>query len=85
MERLDVDELKEQLAFERIHPFEDGYWQAAQICSTVARAMGAKGKWAQLESYLPHKEEAERKPGIKVSPGVLDRIRRAKAKKGEGK
>lgn len=72
MERLGVDELREQLAFERIYPFEDGYWQAALIALTVARANGAKR--AKLEDFLPTKgkPKARRQSG----PQMLALVRR---------
>ncbi|SIN97647.1 hypothetical protein SAMN05444166_1871 [Singulisphaera sp. GP187] len=83
MARLGNDEFKEWLAVERIYPFEDGYWQAAQIAFTTARAAGAKG--VKFEHFLPQKAKAESRPatGIRVGAGVLDRIRRAKSKHAE--
>ena len=51
MQELGVDELKEWLAFERIYPFEDGYWQAALVAFMVARTAG--NKKVKFEDLLP--------------------------------
>lgn len=75
MERLGADELREQLAFERIYPFEDGYWQAAQVAFLVCKALGAKS--LRFEDLLPRKvaPKATRKPTAKGGPAVPGKIR----------
>lgn len=73
MERLGVDELIEQLAFERIHPFEDGYWQAAQVAYVVARTGGAKS--VKFEHFLPTKGKP--KTRRQSGPQMLATVRRA--------
>jgi hypothetical protein len=39
---VDSAELSEWLAFDRIEPLPDSYWQAGMVASVVARANGAK-------------------------------------------
>jgi hypothetical protein len=51
MARMGSDELMEWLAFDRICPLEDGYWQAAVIASTVANAIG--NNKTKLRDFLP--------------------------------
>ena len=82
MERLGVDELKEQLAFERIYPIEDGYWQAAMIAFTIARANGAKR--AKFEDFLPTrgKPKAKRQSGKEMASIVKRAVASAERSKG---
>lgn len=54
-ERMDAAELCEWYAYERIHPPEDGYWQAALIASTVVNLWS--GSKATLEDFLPVQRE----------------------------
>ena len=82
MERLGVDELNEQLAFERIYPFEDSYWQAAMVAFTIARANGAKR--AKFEDFLPTrgKPKGRRQSGPEMLAIVKRTVASAERRKG---
>jgi len=53
MARIGSDELSEWIAFDRIEPIDDGYWQAARICLTMAQVWGGKKCRATLDDFLP--------------------------------
>jgi hypothetical protein len=64
MTRIGSDELSEWLAFDRIEPLDDGYWQAARICLTMAQAWGGRKNKATLDDFLP----VSRKPRKRARP-----------------
>ena len=49
----DSAELSEAIAMEKIEPHEDGYWQTALICLTMAQIVGDKK--SKLEDFMPKK------------------------------
>lgn len=71
-EEIDSRELSEWIAFDRIEPFEDGYWQAAMVASTIAQALGSR---VTLQDLLPRieGERREQSPeeGLRVMRGLV--------------
>jgi hypothetical protein len=59
MARMTNAEFMEWLAFDRIRPLPDGYWEAAVVASTVANSLGKKKH--KLEEFLPRKTSAQKK------------------------
>lgn len=59
MSRMSSAELSEWLAYDRISPIPDSYWQTALIASTVANMLGKKRR--TLEEFLPRKKGKEKK------------------------
>lgn len=53
LERIDSAELSEWLAYDRIDPFDDGYWQAGMIAATVANAMGSGKRTYRPADFMP--------------------------------
>ena len=60
MRRMSSEEFMEWLAYDRIQPLPDGYWEAALIASTIANSMSKKKH--KLESFLPRKAKVVEKP-----------------------
>jgi hypothetical protein len=57
---VDSRELSEWMAFDRLEPLPDGYFQAAVIASTVANTMGGgRRKW-KPKDFMPKTRTARR-------------------------
>lgn len=69
--RIDSAELSEWIAFDRLEPFEDGYWQAALVARTVSGCF--TGKPRPLEQFLPKRSDRAQ-PG-QTSEELLAKMR----------
>lgn len=49
---MDSRELSEWMAFDRVEPLPDSYWQAGLICATVGNAMGSRRALSPAD-FLP--------------------------------
>lgn len=69
--KLDSAELSEWLAYDRIEPLPDSYWQSALIASTVANAMGSGKKTHKLADFLPVRRKRNRGNGALMAMHAL--------------
>ncbi|SIO60131.1 hypothetical protein SAMN05444166_6278 [Singulisphaera sp. GP187] len=56
LSRIDSHELSEWLAYDRLDPLPDSYWQAGLISSTIANVFG-KGKALTPEDFIPRRQK----------------------------
>lgn len=73
LSRASSDELSEWIAYRRIRPFDDGYWQTALICSTVATIAAGGKKTYKIEDFLPRMRR-RREQTCEEQLALFDRI-----------
>jgi hypothetical protein len=72
---IDSAELSEWLAFDRIEPLPDSYWQAGMVAATVANVMGSgKGRRRRPEDFMPRRKGARREQPAAEGMAILDAL-----------